>query len=68
MFLKCIKVFMILVMILAVAFSIVTITTGTTQATMTEELLHEKGTPGEPGYEWWCDGVGQGCYTIIEPT
>ena len=60
---KALKGILILFMILGIAFSISNIIPKTTNAAMKEELLHFFDL-GEHGYAFWCDGEGQGCYTV----
>ena len=61
---KILKVFLVLVMILGIAFSISNFFPKKADAYMVEELLHEIGNPEDDLYIWWCQGNGPGCYTV----
>jgi len=61
---KILKVFLVLVMILGIAFSITNFFPKKADAFMIEEQLHERGLPGDDLYIFWCEGAGQGCYTV----
>ena len=58
------KVILVLVMILGIAFSISNFSPKKAEAKMTEELLKEVGKPTDDLYIWWCEPGGQGCYTV----
>jgi hypothetical protein len=61
---KALKVILVLVMILGIAFSISNFFAKKADATMIEEQLHEIGKPTDDLYIWWCQDTGQGCYTV----
>ena len=62
---KIFRVILVLVIVLGVAFSISNFFPKTADAVMTEELLHWFDL-GDDGYAYYCEGEGQGCYTVIE--
>jgi hypothetical protein len=59
------KVILVLVMILGIAFSISNFFPKKADAIMIEELLKDIGNPEDDLYIWWCEPGGQGCYTVI---
>ena len=61
---KALKVILIFLMILGVAFSILNIIPSDANAAMKEEQLYFFWGPGPDDYVFFCKGEGQGCYTV----
>jgi hypothetical protein len=65
---KFIKLSLLCLMILGIAFSLSNIFENTASAKMTEDLLTVYGDPGSGNIAWRCGGNGQGCYTVSPNT